>query len=872
MKKAFRNGISVFAAAAVACIATACSIPTPPREYDPATRVATDTGEEVFTPDSADFEFYNNYIELYDDAGTAYNLGDPYVMRFDGKYYLYASIDNSTYRNAGANAGKIPVWISDNLVDWQWGGFAYDPATDGISPTGASYIAFAPEVVYYKGYFYLCESQRGNGHYFFRSSSPTGPFTLISDNLGKGIDGTFYLHDDGQLYFISANNGDAAANSHITACTIDFPESADGSVSAVLGEITVIEEAYLDGWTEGPGFFRRDGYSYMTYTGNHVDSASYRVGYAYSEGNFPLSDLQTKTNNTTLITSGMDEEIQTPYNGKTAFAENFRGAGHSSNVTGPDLDGVWTAYHIANRLNYNNNFGDGQRRYAVTQYFTNGSYVLTNGLGNYQKTKPASPDYFAAPAALVSRDGFSLSDKSTEKVYTAELSFALTAGKGEAVAGFVSPSDYASVSVSGGTLTYKLVSGGKSVTVATAAVSESTNAEAVHTVKIVNGAKKVEIYYDNMLAVSSQKTTGAGAVGYGAGAKPSSTVFTNEAFGTSDFDAVKDLTGSWAAYSYLKGENRGWQIAAAKVNSDGVRQGEAESTKAVSSLSARALVLKEDDWVKYLVNAPEAGTYSLNLLAGAASAGCVFEVIIDNQTITKMEISSDFGGNDYVNLQAGAFEIGAGLHTLKIRVFSGTLDAVNFSTERNAQSLGRVTDKLDSREGGAFTCRLGSNYSVMGGVGTVTSTSDKRTLFVAGSTGRSDYEFSVDVKIIQNSLGGILFRVSDYSYSDYRTTSVGTRFTGYFLSLNTSYVALWRYDQGKQEQLKIMKPHSGVTFAGQNVVTVTVKAKGGTITVSLNGEEAISVFDPEAFLSGFIGLYTEADTSFAFTNYTYCEL
>lgn len=879
MKHHLKKFICCAAAVCFACIGTACS-GNPPEEpnnpsteklYDPSTRVATDANETVFTPKEEDYEFYNNYIELYDDNGTSYNLGDPFVFRFDGRYYLYASVDNSTYRVGGTNSAKIPVWISDNLVDWEWGGFAYEPPADANGTGAPSYIPFAPEVIYYKGYFYLCESQRGTGHYFFRSSSPTGPFELISGNLGMGIDGTFYLHDDGQLYFVSAN--DSIADKRITYCKIDFKEDGNGNVSVEAGDITVIDEAYLSGWTEGPGFFRRNGYSYMTYTGNHVDSSSYLVGYSYTEGSFPLSGLSTKTSNVTLISSGMNEEIVTPYNGTSAFASNFRGTGHSSNVTGPDMDSVYTAFHIANRLNYNNIYGDGQRKYAVTQYFTNDSYVLTNGLGNYSKTKPSMPDYSAAASELESSNGLLLSKEKTQAVYTAELSFALTNGAGTALAGYNSSSDYASVSVSDDTLTYRIVKNGSSNTVATASVAVSTNSAAIHTVKIVNGANQTDIYYDNMLVISSPYSTGAGYVGYGEGAQPSSTCFTNDAFGTSDFDAVKDLTGSWAAYSYMKGENLGWQIADAALKENGVRQGEAESTKAVESLSAQALVIKDDDWVKYLVNAPQAGTYALNFLVGAESAGCIFEVIVDNQTITKMQIPSDavFGENGYANLQAGTFECGEGLHTLKIRVFSGTLDVVNLSAEPNAESLGELTDSLTTRDN-VFTSLIGSSYSVMGGVGIMTSAADKRTLFITGSQGISDYEFSLDVKVLSGSLGGIMFRMKNYSYTDYTTTKLGTRFDGYFLSLNTSFIALYRYNQAKSEQLAIAKPPNGSSFAGQSVVTVTVKAVGGSITISLNGEEVISVFDPEAFLSGYIGLYTEVDTSIAFSNFSYREL
>ena len=36
-----------------------------------------------------------------------------------------------------------------------------------------SHGAYAPEVIYYDGYFYLCQSRAGQGHYIYRSESPT---------------------------------------------------------------------------------------------------------------------------------------------------------------------------------------------------------------------------------------------------------------------------------------------------------------------------------------------------------------------------------------------------------------------------------------------------------------------------------------------------------------------------------------------------------------------------------------------------------------------------------------------------------------------------------------------------------------------------
>ena len=840
--------------------------PVPP--YDPALRVPTDANEQVVSFSEDDYAFYNNYIEFYDGDGDVYDIGDPFVFRYDGKYYLYSSLNGEK-----RYSGRIPCWVSENLVDWEWGGWAYDPNSSATN--SETYIAFAPEVVYYKGWFYMCESRRGQGHYFFRSASPTGPFELISENLGMGIDGSFYLHDNGQLYFLSANN--TTADSRITWFEIDFPEDAEGNVSVEIDNTqnNIVEDAYLGGWTEGPGYFKRNGYSYFTYTGNHVDSAGYKEAYSYVKGNYPLEGLSSRWDNTTLLSTGFDNEALAGYaslDGSKAVSD-YRGLGHASNVIGPDMDSIWTAYHNANRINYKNQMQSSTRKYNVTQYFTNGSYVLTNGLGNYSKPKPAMPDYSAEAAELVAEGDMRLSAEPTQEIFTAELNFRLTDGKGGAVAGYRSADDYWLITADVTSLTVELISDGGRKSLATALIARSNNPEALHTVKVVSGANCTEIYYDNMLAASLQEGMGAGKVGYADGAVASCTEFTNDAFGTSDYDAIKDLTGSWAAYAYLRGENRGYQLRDAQVRTDGVRQGEAEKTKTVESLGATALVLEREDWVKYAVNSPAEGEYALNLLIGKASAGCVFEVIVDNQTITKMEIPADtpFKEAEYIQFQAGHFACGEGLHTIKLRVYSGTLDVVNVSTVKDAQPLGAVSDPMTDADTSVFEPLIGTRYSYMQ-AGFMTNTNDARTLARFGSKGIANYEFSVDVKMVSASgVGGLLFRMNEYSYTDYSTTSLGDGFVGYYLQLSGYYVGLYKNNYNKSERVGGLKPSSDALLANGNTVTVTVRCDNGQIAVLLNGETVIEYFDPEAYLSGYIALFAEKDSSFLFSNFEYIE-
>ena len=128
---------------------------------------------------------------------SAYGVGDPYVMRYNGRYYLYCSTKN--------NEVGVRAWVSDDLIN-------YEPITGEGLETGyvtndpSTVTAYAPEVLYRDGYFYMIQSQGGNGHYILRSEKPEGPFVKIIDNFGESIDGSFFVDDDEQLYMLRASN------------------------------------------------------------------------------------------------------------------------------------------------------------------------------------------------------------------------------------------------------------------------------------------------------------------------------------------------------------------------------------------------------------------------------------------------------------------------------------------------------------------------------------------------------------------------------------------------------------------------------------------------------------------------------------------
>lgn len=240
---------------------------------------------------------FSNPTELAEEWED-YGVGDPFVLRYNGMYYLYSSTRDDQV--------GVKAWSSSDLANWKPEGLVTkDPITKA---------AYAPEVVYWNGYFYMYTSPGGGGHYVLRSESPTGPFTVQTDNLGMSIDGSVFIDDDGKWYFTHASGRGIVAN-----------EMSD---PYTFGPDRLITEAYLQHWTEGSSILKREGKYLITYTGNHVFSTGYRIQYSISDQG-PLGPYRTLENNPFVISTD----------------DKFNGLGHSSTVLGPDLDSYYLAYH-----------------------------------------------------------------------------------------------------------------------------------------------------------------------------------------------------------------------------------------------------------------------------------------------------------------------------------------------------------------------------------------------------------------------------------------------------------------------------------------------------------------------------------------------
>ena len=316
-------------------------------------------------------ELYRNPFLAPEPGST----GDPFVMRYDGSYYLYFS--------AGAKPSYLYCWKSDNLVDWTHMGIACDlPEICG---------GYAPEVIYNRGKFYMCTSPHGNGHYLLCSNKPEGPYKRISERIGQRIDGSFFIDDDGKSYFYRAEH--SGINYH----TMPDPGRID-----VPG--TPIRESCLGGqWTEGPMVLKHNKKYFLTYTGNHLLSKGYKVSYSVSDDS-PVSGYINMKNRTVLIETGDD----------------FHGLGHSSSALAPDMDGAYIIYHTYELVKK-----PGFRSMNVDRLFFNGSRMYANTIW-WDQEKPTLADYSTRGLESLKRGESGdavrfMTKKRTGDIYTAEI-------------------------------------------------------------------------------------------------------------------------------------------------------------------------------------------------------------------------------------------------------------------------------------------------------------------------------------------------------------------------------------------------------------------------------------------------------------------
>ncbi|KAH7107358.1 glycoside hydrolase family 43 protein [Auriculariales sp. MPI-PUGE-AT-0066] len=191
---------------------------------------------------------------------------DPWVIKIGDSYFM-------TY----TTGGDIRVTRSSNLAQW---------AETGVqvwAPNGQDYGSiWAPELHVVNGTFYIYAAMtRSNGNnadhrmFAFRGRSTTDPlqaFDLVSQVTSPdnnwAIDGTFWQHTNGKMYFIWSGWTSAAdqLNQYLYIAPMDSPTHISGSRVLLHSPSFAWQRSGSNGVNEGPEILVSNGRTFLVYS------------------------------------------------------------------------------------------------------------------------------------------------------------------------------------------------------------------------------------------------------------------------------------------------------------------------------------------------------------------------------------------------------------------------------------------------------------------------------------------------------------------------------------------------------------------------------------------------------------------------------
>lgn len=187
------------------------------------------------------------------------NLRDPFVLLYDGKYYLYGS-------RAEKQSG-FDVYISEDLENWSTPKSVFELGGD----FWGTIDCWAPEVHYYKGKFYMFASFKAEGvcrgTSILVSDTPDGEFQVhnsrVTPDNWECLDGTLYI-ENGTPYMVFCHEWLQVKNGEM--CAVELTEDLTATVGAPFllwraGDAEWVSSvAEEDGYyvTDGPFLFKTD--------------------------------------------------------------------------------------------------------------------------------------------------------------------------------------------------------------------------------------------------------------------------------------------------------------------------------------------------------------------------------------------------------------------------------------------------------------------------------------------------------------------------------------------------------------------------------------------------------------------------------------
>ncbi len=183
------------------------------------------------------------------------DYSDPDVCRVGNDYYMVAS--------SFACIPGLPILHSNDLVNWTIIGYALqkmEPEERFTIPQHGNGV-WAPSIRYHNNEFYIYFGDPDAGIYMTKTTDPVGtwsPLTLVK--AGKGlIDSCPFWDEDGKAYVVHGYAGSRAGMKSVLGI---FEMTPDG-MKAITESRLVFDGHPDNSTTEGPKFYKRNGYYYI---------------------------------------------------------------------------------------------------------------------------------------------------------------------------------------------------------------------------------------------------------------------------------------------------------------------------------------------------------------------------------------------------------------------------------------------------------------------------------------------------------------------------------------------------------------------------------------------------------------------------------
>lgn len=259
------------------------------------------------------------------------NIGDPYLVTENGKYYVTATCDGKGY----------DIYSSEDLVNWTKEGRIFtSSSTEGWvrSSLWQPQIVIGDDGNYY---LYYCGNNDGNSLRIgvAVADSITGPYKdaldhpLLPYNVAT-IDPNLYKDDDGRMYLYfsrdcSENIVDGHHTSQLYCIEMETYTSIKDDMDPVLLVTPEQDWELASGdyrWNEGPDILKHDGKYYLFYSGGCYADSTYAIGYAVSDS--PMGPFVKYENNPVISST-----------------DSVSGPGNNSFFVTLDGKELYTCYH-----------------------------------------------------------------------------------------------------------------------------------------------------------------------------------------------------------------------------------------------------------------------------------------------------------------------------------------------------------------------------------------------------------------------------------------------------------------------------------------------------------------------------------------------